>query len=63
MTQKELLYFEDAIGHENTIIKIVNNAIESLSSTDLKEFMKSELTKHEELKQNLMNKLGEKNNG
>lgn len=63
MTQKELLYFEDAIGHETSIIKILKDSIENLNDERLVTFMNSELSKHNELKQKLMNKLGEKVNG
>ena len=62
MTQKELLYFEDAIGHETSIIKILKDSIENLNDERLVTFMNSELSKHNELKQKLMNKLGEKVN-
>ena len=63
MTQKELLYLEDAIGHESNIIKLVNNAINNLQDEELRSFMQNELTKHESLKKNLINLLGEKSNG
>ena len=63
MTQKELLYFEDAIGHEGNIIKLVSNMINNLENEELKSFMQSELLKHENLKENLINMLGEKSNG
>ena len=63
MTQKELLYFEDAVGHEGSIIKLLNIFINNLNDEKLIKFMKEELQKHENLKQNLMNKLGEKTSG
>ena len=63
MTQKELLYFEDAIGHEMSIIKILKNSIEQLDDERLVTFMNGELSKHKNLKEKLMNKLGEKANG
>ncbi len=63
MTQKELSYFEDAIGHESNIIKIINDTINKLDNEELKVFMNEELQKHETLKQNLMNKLEVKVNG
>lgn len=46
MTQKELLYIEDAIGHEKAIIKICTETINNLENNDLKCFMEKELTKH-----------------
>ena len=63
MTQKELLYFEDAIGHEDNIIKIINNTIQNLTDEKLISFMNNELNNHTNLKNNLMNMLGEKANG
>lgn len=63
MTQKELLYFEDAAGHEDNIIKIIQNTINNLSDEELISFMNNELNNHKNLKNNLMNMLGEKANG
>lgn len=54
MTQKELLYMEDAIEHETNLIEIVTLSIENLNDKELKTFMKSQLKKHEKLKQKLM---------
>ena len=63
MTQKELLYFEDAIGHEDNIIKIINNTIDSLNDDELITFMQEEVGKHQNLKQELMDVLKEVSNG
>ncbi len=63
MTQKELLYYEDAIGHEDNIIKIINNAINNLSDESLITFMQKEKEKHNNMKQNLINVLKEVSNG
>ena len=57
MTQKELSYVEDAIGHEDNIIKICNNIISNLSDSELVSFMNNEVQKHTSIKQELMNKL------
>lgn len=54
MTQKELLYMEDAIEHETNLIEIATLSIENLDDKELKTFMKSQLKKHEKLKQKLM---------
>lgn len=62
MTQKELLYFEDAIGHEKNIIKIIENEISNIQDSNLKSFLQNELNNHTELKNKLMNKLEEKTN-
>lgn len=62
MTQKELLYMEDAIGHETNLIAICTYTIDSLNDKSLKTFMKSELKKHENLKQKLMTVLEDATN-
>ena len=62
MTQKELLYLEDAIGHEQNIISIIEEKIEKLEDEKLVEFMQEEINKHNDLKQNLIAKLEEKSN-
>lgn len=63
MTQKELLYVEDAIGHVGNIIKILEESISSLSDERLITFMSDEIKVHEDLKNNLMMLLKEKANG
>ena len=60
MTQKELLYLEDAIGHEQSIISILEDSIEKIEDENLEEFIKNEIDKHNNLKQNLLNLLEEK---
>ncbi len=62
MTQKELLYVEDAIGHENNIISIVTDTINNLEDENLKEFMQDKLEYHESFRDELMNFLEEKSN-
>lgn len=62
MTQKELLYYEDAIGHEKNIIKICEESIKNLEDEKLVSFMQEEITMHNNLLNNLINKLeGESN--
>ena len=63
MTQKELLYLEDAIGHEQNIIKICNESLNIITDDKLKQFIDNELTKHNSLKESLINTLKEKANG
>ena len=63
MTQKELSYLEDAINHEESIIKICNNAINSLEDENLINFMDNEANIHTRLLDNLMELLEEKSNG
>lgn len=60
MTQKELLYFEDAIMHEINTIAIIDLSIEEFQDNKLIEFMKEQRKKHEKMKKNLINKLEEK---
>ncbi|MBO6145199.1 MAG: hypothetical protein J6O62_00175 [Bacilli bacterium] len=62
MTQKELLYMEDAVGHESNIIQILEESINNLEDENLINFMKSELNIHKKIKEYLINKLEEKSN-
>ena len=62
MTQKELLYIEDAIGHEKTIIDVCRETLNYLDDEKLKTFIENELNKHTKTKEQLMNKLEEKVN-
>ena len=57
MTQKELLYVEDAIGHEQNVRAIVSDAIDQLEDKTLKTFLKGELKKHQAIEAKLMNLL------
>lgn len=62
MTQKELAYFEDAVGHEKNIIKILNESMSMLGDESLKEFINDEINKHNERCETLMNYLKESSN-
>ena len=62
MTQKELSYVEDAIGHETNIVKICNDIMSNLEDSTLKEFMESEINTHSCMKEKLMSLLEEKAN-
>lgn len=62
MTQKELLYVEDAVGHEISIIKILNESLEFLEDDKLITFVEEEIEKHEDLKQGLLNLLEDEAN-
>ena len=53
MTQKELLYVEDAIEHERTIIKMIDSTVEQLEDDDLADFMNDQLLTHQKLENNL----------
>ena len=62
MTQKELSYLEDAIGHEDNIIKICTETITYLEDEDLISFMNKEIKNHSSLKTKLMKLMEEKAN-
>lgn len=62
MTQKELAYVEDAIGHEANIIKICQDIINNLSDQEIITFMKNEVEKHTTRKESLMSLLEVKTN-
>ena len=62
MTQKELAYVEDAIGHEKIITDMCDVIIENLSDENLISFMNSQKEDHELLCEKLMNLLEEKSN-
>ena len=55
MTQKELAYFEDAVGHEENIIKILSESIKLLEDEKIISFMESEKNEHLSRKESLMN--------
>ena len=57
MTQKELSYIEDAIGHEGNIIKIITESIKMLEDDKLITFMEQELNIHTSMKKKIMTML------
>ncbi len=63
MTQKELLYIEDAIGHEKSIISICNDTISKLQNEELVNFINQEIENHNTILTNLTNLLEAKSNG
>ena len=62
MTQKELLYLEDAIGHEKNIKSICNDIISKLSDENLITFFEEEVNKHENTYNKLIRLLEDKSN-
>ena len=62
MTQKELAYTEDAIGHEKNIISIIEETIKKLEDENLIDFLNEELISHKETKEKLLNMLEVKAN-
>ena len=59
MTQKELLYVEDAIGHENNIITILQETIKNAQDERIINFLQTELSGHVKMKELLISKLEE----
>ena len=53
MTQKELLYVEDAILHELNNIDICTYYLDILEDKDLVKFMDNQLKKHQKIKKDL----------
>ena len=62
MTQKELLYLEDAIGHEDNIISICKETIKKLTDEKLISFLENEMNNHISMKEKLLNMLEVKAN-
>ena len=62
MTQKELLYVEDAVGHEQNIIKILDESLANLEDDTLVSFMEKEAKKHANTLKKLMSMLEDKSN-
>ena len=54
MTEKELAYFEDAVGHEGNIVKILDKSISMVEDSSIKDFMESELNLHKDRKEKLL---------
>ena len=54
MTEKELAYFEDAVGHEENIVKILDKSISMVEDSSIKDFMESELNLHKDRKEKLI---------
>ena len=61
MTEKELLYVEDAICHEKSIISLCNDFILNVGDS-YKDFFNNQITSHTEILNNLMTLLKEKTN-
>ena len=62
MTQKELLYIEDAIGHEKCILSNLYDINNCLSDEDLKDFIKKEIKMHQKINEDFLKLLKEKAN-
>ena len=57
MTQKELSYVEDAIGHESTLISVLEDTKEGLDNDELIPFIETNIENHTSIKEELMNLL------
>ena len=62
MTQKELLYLEDAIGHEKTIVSVLQETINMLEDEDLKDYIAQDLETHQSIQDDLTTFLEDKAN-
>lgn len=63
MTQKELLYVEDAVMHEKSIIKLCNDFLSKLTDDDLIMFINNQIESHQRMENRLINLLKEQANG
>ena len=57
MTQKELLYLEDAISHEENVLSFLNDTISNIDDEKITTFIDEEIKFHESLCSKLMKKL------
>jgi hypothetical protein len=55
MTQKELLYLEDAIKHEDIMVNMCTEAVNFIEDEDLVSYMDNEAGKHMCMKEKLIN--------
>ena len=62
MTQKELLYVEDAINHECNMIKYCEDNLDKLENEEIVSFLEEEISIHNETKERLLETLKEKSN-
>ena len=49
MSSKEMLYLEDALGHEKFLKTQCQQAMDALTDPELKNFVRQMLNKHQEL--------------
>ena len=57
MTQKELLYVEDAIMHEKNVIAYLDYLVNTLEDDNLITFINEQTKKHEDIKKKLTKEL------
>jgi len=54
MTQKELLYMEDAIGHEQNLAIMLTNFSGAMENSELKNYLEKLAKKHQSLEGKLL---------
>jgi hypothetical protein len=59
MSQKELLYYEDAIMHEDYTIKICKDLASRLKDAELISFMNNEIKHHQMIRNKLLTQMEE----
>ena len=62
MTSKELLYVEDALGHEQYFQTKCNEVLTNIQDTELKSAVQGMATKHQQIFNSFLNLLQEENN-
>lgn len=62
MTQKELLYLEDAVNHEQNIVAYLKDSVSCIENENLSSFLEDEITSHEGICKKLMNLLEDEAN-
>ncbi len=60
MTEKELLYIEDAIKHEESLIMICDDISNKVTEEELVTFFNNEIKKHEKYHNKLINYMEDK---
>ena len=63
MTQKELLYYEDAIGHLDNINKLIDSFLSNITDDKLKTFLEEKKETNINLRNNLNDLLVEVSHG
>ena len=57
MTNKELLYVEDAVNHELNVIAYLKDSMKKLDNKSLKAFFEEEVNSHREYLNELLNEM------
>lgn len=62
MIQKELLYVEDAVSHEQSIISYLKDAVSCIEDENLSSFLEDEIKCHESISKKLISLLESESN-